>query len=118
MQKLLIPIQGDYVAPRFDLASEVIILRFSEGEIVGDAKTIIMERPSEDELCQLVVEANISDLICGAIEEQHYNFLVWKRVKVFDSIIGGWRAAVDLLLKSSLEARQIIEKGESGTLSL
>ena len=108
MQKLLIPIQGDYVAPRFDLASEIIISRFEDGRLEGEMKTIIMERASDEELCQMVVEANITDVVCGAIEETHYNFLAWKRVNIFDSIVGGWKEAIELRLAEKLTSRQII----------
>lgn len=118
MQKLLIPIQGDYVAPRFDLASEIIISRFEMGKLVGEIKTIIMERPSDEELCQIIVEANITEVICGAIEELHYNFLDWKRVRIYDSVIGDWRSAMDLVLSGGLKSRQIIVDKKNSDLKL
>jgi predicted Fe-Mo cluster-binding NifX family protein len=102
MQKLMVLIQGDFVAPRFDLATEVLIVRFEKGNVVGEPKMIIMERSSDEELCQMAVEENITNIICGGIEEVHFNFLVWKKVAVLDAVIGSWRAAV--------------EKGVAGTL--
>ncbi len=31
MQKMMVLIQGDFVAPRFDLATEILIVRFENG---------------------------------------------------------------------------------------
>lgn len=108
MRKLLIPIQGDYVAPRFDLATEILILRFEKGRMDGDLRTIIMERPSDEALCQMVVEENITDLVCGGIDEVHYNFLVWKKVNTMDAVIGGWRQAVDKVVNGELKQGEIL----------
>lgn len=109
MDKLLIPVQGDFVAQRFDLATEIIIAEFDKsGQMVGEPKTIIMERASDDELCQMIVDLNITDVICGGIEEQHYNFLTWKKVTVYDSIIANWRIAMDKAVSGVLESGAIL----------
>lgn len=108
IRKLLIPIQGDYVAPRFDLATEILIVRFEEKKAIGAPRTIILERPSEEGLCQMVVEENITDLVCGGIDEVHYNFLVWKKVVVFDAVIGGWKDALDRVLAGELKQGEIL----------
>lgn len=118
MRKLLIPIQGDYVAPRFDLATEILIARFENGEVVGEPKTIIMERASDEVLCQMVVEEHITDLVCGGIEELHYNFLVWKKVKVLDGIIGAWKLALEKALLGRLQQGEILREKEDEPLSL
>jgi len=118
MRKLLIPIQGDYVAQRFDLATEIIIARFEGGKIVDKPKTIIMERPSDEELCQMIVEANITDVVCGGIEELHYNFLVWKKINVIDSVIGGWQTAMKMALAGKLQQRAILPLPGKEVLSL
>jgi len=107
MRKLLIPVQGDYVAPRFDLATEVLIVRFENHEMAGETKTIIMERASEENLCQMAVEENITDLICGGIEELHYNFLIWKKVTVLDGVIGDWHTAIDKMIAGKLNQGDI-----------
>lgn len=115
MEKLLIPVQGDFVAQRFDLATEIIIAEFDKsGQMAGEPKTIIMERASDDELCQMIIDLNITDLICGGIEEQHYNFLIWKQVTVYDSIIANWRIAMNKAVSGVLEAGAIlaIENGD------
>jgi predicted Fe-Mo cluster-binding NifX family protein len=108
VRKLLVPIQGDYVAPRFDLATEILILRFEKGTKDGDPRTIILERPSDEALCQMVVEEHVTDLICGGIDEVHYNFLVWKKVNVMDAVIGSWRQAVEKVLNGELKQGEIL----------
>lgn len=112
MRKLMLPVQGDFVAQRFDLATEIIIVHFEDGETVGEIKTIIMEKPSDEELCQMVVESNITDVVCGGIEELHYNFLVWKKVKIVDAIIADWRSALEKAVKDELNPRSILPLDE------
>jgi predicted Fe-Mo cluster-binding NifX family protein len=118
MQKLMVLIQGDFVAPRFDLATEVLIVLFEKGNVIGEPKMIIMERSSDEDICQMVVEENITNLICGGIEEVHFNFLVWKKVAVLDTIVGNWRAAVEKVIAGSLQQGEILisKKDESLTL--
>ncbi|WP_136810306.1 hypothetical protein [Desulfosediminicola flagellatus] len=113
MRKLLIPIQGDYVAPRFDLATEILIVRFENHTLVGEPKTIIMERPSEEGLCQMAVEENITDMVCGGIEELHYNFLVWKKVHVLDGVIGEWQTVIDKTIAGTLSQGEILINRDS-----
>ncbi len=112
MSKLFIPIQGDYVAPRFDLAAEILIVRFSEGRQEEEPRTIIMERPSDEALCQMVVEEQITDLVCGGIDEVHYNFLLWKKVHVMDGVIGGWNQALEKAVRGELQPGEILSSGE------
>lgn len=112
MRKLFMPIQGDFVAPRFDLAAEVLIVRFANGKQEGDPRTIIMERPSDEALCQMVVEENITDLVCGGIDEVHYNFLIWKKVNVMDGVIGGWSAALEKAVRGELKQGEILAGGK------
>jgi len=118
VRKLLIPIQGDFVAPRFDLATEILMARFENGKITGEPKTIIMERSSDEGLCQMIVEEHITDVVCGGIEELHYNFLVWKKVNVLDGIIGGWQAALEKVLAGRLQQGEIIPEKADEPLSL
>jgi len=117
MEKLLIPVQGDFVAQRFDLATEIIIAEFDKsGHMEGEPKTIIMERASDDELCQMIVDLSITDVICGGIEEQHYNFLIWKKVTVYDSVIGNWQIAMDKAVSGTLQPGEILAIENGGRL--
>lgn len=117
MEKLLVTVQGDFVAQRFDLATEIIIAEFDKsGQMAGEPKTIIMERPSDDELCQMIVDLNITDVICGGIGEQHYNFLIWKKVTVYDSIIANWQIAMDKAVSGTLQPGAILAIENGGRL--
>ena len=108
MGKLLIPVQGDYVAPRFDLATEVVIARHSDGELGGKIKTILMEKPSDEELCQMIIEEHITEVVCGGIEELHYNFLTWKKVVVVDGVVADWQTALNKSIKNELKPAEIL----------
>ena len=108
MGKLLIPIQGDYVAPRFDLAAEVVIARHTNGELTEEVKTIIMEKPSDEELCQMIVEEHVTEVVCGGIEELHYNFLSWKKVKIVDRVIADWETALQKSLKGEIKPADVL----------
>ena len=118
MRKLLMPIQGDFIAPRFDLATEILIFRIDNDNEIGEPRTIIMERPSEDGLCQMVVEENITDVVCGGIEEVHYNFLVWKKTKVLDGVIGDWRTVLEKMQSGELCQGDIFFNQDEGHLTL
>ena len=117
MQKLLIPIQGDFVAPRFDLATEVLIARYEDGALLGEPKTIIMERPSDEGLCQMIVEEHITAMVCNGIEELHYNFLIWKKVHVMDGVIGDWQTAVEKTLDGTLQQGAVLYPDKQNTSS-
>lgn len=118
MQKLMVVIQGDFVAPRFDLATEVLIVRFENGKVVGEPKMIIRERSSDEALCQMAVEEHITNIICGGIEEVHFNFLVWKKVSVLDAVIGNWRTAVEKGVAGTLLQGEILTSENDESLTL
>jgi hypothetical protein len=118
MQKLLIPIQGDFIAPRFDLATEILIVHFKNGETAGEPKIIILERPSDEALSQMAVEENITDVVCGGIEDVHYRFLVWKKVAVLDAVIGSWQTALDKVLDGTLRQGEILIRNHDERLAL
>ncbi len=118
MQKMMVLIQGDFVAPRFDLAAELLIVQFEKGQVIGEPKMIIMERSSAEELCQMVVEENITIVICGGIGEVHYNFLVWKKVVVLDAVVGSWRAAVAKGVAATLQQGEILISKNDEPLTL
>lgn len=118
MQKLLIPIQGDFIAPRFDLATEILIVRFKNGATTSEPKIIILERPSDEALCQMTVEENITDVVCGGIEDVHYRFLVWKKVAVLDAVIGSWQKAVEKIVTGTLRQGDILIKSNDQRLAL
>lgn len=107
MRKILIPVQGDCVAPRFGLATEIIIAFVKNNELIEAPREIIMEKPSEEDLCNLIISENITEMVCGAIDETHYNFLVWKKVEVFDGVICDWKHAIERTIAGTIKSQGI-----------
>jgi predicted Fe-Mo cluster-binding NifX family protein len=113
--KILITLQGDHVAPRFDLCTEVLIATSDEqGKIRGEPRTMLLPGPSSDELCNLIIREEISLVICGGIEETHFQYLVWKKITVIDRIIGSREKVLDLALANRLQTGSIFTEREAG----
>jgi predicted Fe-Mo cluster-binding NifX family protein len=107
MHKITIPLYHEEVAPRFDMATEVLILILSKNDIIEE-KTIILPRSSADDLCHLMLSERTNTLICGAIEEEYYQFLKWKKIEIYDSIAGDWSRAFHCWSKNTLKPGEIL----------
>ena len=93
--KLLITIWRDQVAPRFDLTSEVLVATVdSTGELLH-SKTVILPAVSAEGLCHLILTEGITTVICGGIEEEYFQYLTWKKVRVIDSVIATYDLALE-----------------------
>ncbi len=106
--KILITIQENNVAPRFDLTSEVLIADCRDRQIIGIPRTILMTRPSSEELCGLIIKENISRVVCGGIEESHLQYLVWKKIEVLDAIIGPYLESLEKAKEGTLKTGTIL----------
>ncbi len=107
-QKLLITLLDSDVAPRYDLTNEVLIASIGEDGSVEESKTIVLARESAEDLCQLVLSEEINAVVCGGIEEEFFEYLTWKKVRVLDSVMGPWEQARDLFGCGQLEAGAIL----------
>jgi len=107
-KKVLIPLYGDQIAPRFDLATEVSIITLSKDEKVDEKRTVVLPRASAEELCHLILLEKIETVVCGGIEEEYYQFLKWKKVNLFDSVIGSYKDILDSIEKGSIKPGIII----------
>ena len=89
MPRLLIPLLGLEVAPRFDLATEVWIGELDEAtpDRIISSTIIVLPQASAEDLCQLILKEEVDVVLCGGIEEEFYDYLQWKRIKVIDSVI-------------------------------
>lgn len=108
--KILITLQGDQVAPRFDLCSEVMICKTGETNGNEEPRTVLLPNPSSDELCSLIIKEEIALVICGGIEETHFQYLEWKKVKVIDRVIGDHLALRRLAQEDQLHPGTIVKK--------
>lgn len=109
-QDVLVPILGDRVAPRFDLATEVLIARPRKGHLSGEPRVVLLPGPSADALCSLVLEEGVGCVVCGGIEDAHHQYLTWKKVRVVDRVIGSWQGALRLLLSDALPPGTIVRE--------
>lgn len=112
--KILITIQGNFVAPRFDMVSEVLIASFDGRELIGKPRTILISRPSADELCSFITKEEITIVVCGGIEERHYKYLTWRKMQVFDSIIGPHAEALQMVIENRLMPGTILPGAMGG----
>jgi len=102
------PVRKNDLAPRFDLATEVLIAQAEEGKIRGEPRIILLPRTSGEELCGLIMKEDIATVICGGIEETHYQYLVWKKIQVVEGIIGPCEEALRLFLSGGLKPGTIL----------
>ncbi|WP_319777887.1 dinitrogenase iron-molybdenum cofactor biosynthesis protein [Maridesulfovibrio sp.] len=85
--KILIPLHNNEVAPRFDLATDVLLAKFTNDGKIND-RIIVLPQASADDLCALATSDNTHAVICGGIDDEHYQYLKWKGIEVFDDVIG------------------------------
>ncbi len=111
--KALIPLHGNDVAPRFDLATEVLIATGNKGETEWDEHIVVLPQSSAEQLCHLVVTEGVEAVICNGIEDEHFQYLTWKRVTVYDSVIGPWKQALAMLFTDNLQSGKIIRGGRN-----
>jgi len=93
-QNVLIPLYGKEVAPRFDLAPEALIVSLDEKGNQRE-RIVMLPQASAEKLCHLILTENVDTVICGGIEDEYYQYLIWKKVNVLDSVIGPY----DIVLK-------------------
>ena len=112
--KILITLRDNDVAPRFDLTTEVLIVETDGGKATSKPRNILLPGPSADELCSLIIKEGVSLVICGGIEEAHFQYLVWKKITVIDKVISPASEALHLAKAGMLTPGAILRnsKGE------
>lgn len=103
--KILIPIQDVDVAPRFDLATEVLIVQLDEQGTPIRERTMVMPHPSAEDLCTLILSEGVDTVICNGIEDEYYQYLGWKKITVFDSVMERYRDALQVLILNQFETK-------------
>jgi predicted Fe-Mo cluster-binding NifX family protein len=102
--KVLITIWRNDVAPRFDQTTEVLIVSLNQKGGFDHRKTVVLPTVSAEDLCHMIITEGIKWVICGGIEDEYYQYLTWKKVKVIDSVIGPYEEALELILAERLES--------------
>jgi predicted Fe-Mo cluster-binding NifX family protein len=100
--KVLLTIADEDVSPRFDHTTEVLIVILDRSGAVRSERTVVLPQASAEDLCQLIVTEGVDTVVCGGIEEEFHQYLGWKRVRVLDSVMGSWPAALDRLRDGTL----------------
>jgi len=107
-KKILIPLHSNDVAPRFDLATEVLITARDKNIAGGGEKIVVLSQASAEKLCHLILTEEIDVVICSGIEEEYYQYLTWKKVQVIDSVIGSWESVLNRFYEGTLRAGDIL----------
>ncbi len=106
--KVLLTLQDNFIAPRFDLATEIIIADIAQNHLAGPSRTIILPRKNAEELCDLIVKEGIGCVVCGGIEDNFHNFFVWKKIRVIDNVIGSAMDALEKVMNGTLESGSVL----------
>ena len=106
--KTLITILENDVAPRFDLTMEVLLATMDEQGQILEEKTMVLPRASSEDLCYMILYENVTVVVCGGIEDEFYQYLAWKKIRVLDSVIGPWARVLTELGKNRLQAGAIL----------
>ena len=88
LRRVLLTLYGNDIAPRFDLATEVMIVTFGPQGGREEEKTVVLPRPSAEALCHMIVTEGIHVVVCGGIEEEYLKYLAWKKISVLHSVLG------------------------------
>ncbi|MBI5572490.1 MAG: dinitrogenase iron-molybdenum cofactor biosynthesis protein [Desulfomonile tiedjei] len=104
----MIPLSGDDVAPRFDLAPEALVAVIRGDGAVVEEKTIILPHASAEALCNLILTEKVDMVVCCGLEEEYYQYLCWKKVKVIDSVVGPYTRVLDRLSQGNLASGDIL----------
>ncbi|MCF8045243.1 MAG: hypothetical protein K9J83_05215 [Desulfarculaceae bacterium] len=107
VRNVLIPLYKDETAPRFDLCAEVLIAGYDNGRRISE-NIIVLQQPSAEDLCHMILKEKIDLVICGGIEEEYYQYLNWKDVKVIDDVIGEKDSVLDRYEKGGLKRGDIL----------
>jgi len=107
-KKILVTLYRNEVSPRFDLASEVLLVTVDAAGKEAKRQELVLAHSSADDLCDLILDREVSEVITGGMEEEHYHYLRWKRLTVLDGIAGLAEDALARHLRGELEPGDIL----------
>lgn len=115
--KVLIPLLGDDVAPRFDLAPEALIVVLRADGSLAEERTLILSEASPEALCHLILTEKVDTVVCCGIEDEYYQYLTWKKVTVVDSVIGPSAKVLEKVADGTLHEGDILLERHSTSAS-
>lgn len=104
--KVLVTLDLDDVAPRFDYAAEAWL-----GHIGTSGATLVLSSASADAICKLALTEKVDAIVCGAIEDKYYDYLQWKGIDVLDSVVGSLDEVLQALQDGTLRQGSILTPG-------
>lgn len=112
---ILVTLYRNEVAPRFDLASEVLLVTVDATGHEVRRQELVLAHASADDLCDLILDREVAVVITGGMEEEHYHYLRWKRLTVLDGVAALAEDALSRYLRGELEPGDILfPRGPSG----
>jgi predicted Fe-Mo cluster-binding NifX family protein len=108
MKKILLALYGNDIAPRFDLAPEVLVVSLDDTGESREKKNVVLPRPSAEMLCHVAAAENIDTVICGGIEDEFLQYLGWKKVDVIHSVIGSAESVLKRYQEGVLRSGDIL----------
>ena len=106
--RICIPVHKQEVAPRFDLAAEVLNAEYSDSGKLLKEQILILPGPSSERLCHMILTEHIETTICGGIDQEVYDYLVWKNVAVIDDVVGPANLVLRRFLEGTLKVGDIV----------
>jgi len=107
-KRVLIPIYREEIHPRFDRAGEILLVTVSEDGQIVERKNLVLAHPSADEICNHILRERITHVICGAIEEEYYHYLRWKRIDVLDFVAGPVDETLGRFIRGELKSEDVL----------
>ena len=112
--RVLITVQDHQVSFRFDMTLEVIIAEKDDVGRILDEKYFLLSGSSAEELCNVIQNENVHEVICGGIEDEYYQYLSWKKVTVFCNIIGSVESCLEAWRRGVLVEDTIFNSNNAG----
>lgn len=110
--KAVITLGDQFVAPRFDLAPELLVATIQEQRTIK-TRTVIPACASAEENCRLILAEGAKILVTGGIELRYFEYLQWKKVQILDSVMGPWEKALQLLERGELSPEAVVYELEA-----
>ena len=101
MEKILIPLHDNDVAPRFDLASDVLVVAVTrETSAMGTIheRVVVLDDTSGEGMYRLIISEDVRTIICAGMEKEIFDFLKRKGIDVIDDVCG----PADIVLEAYL----------------
>jgi hypothetical protein len=89
---------------------ELLIVSAGRGGKREKRRDIVLARPSVDDLCGVAASENVSTVICGGIEKEYLQYLLWKNIEVIHSVIGPAETALSRFRRGVLKSGDILLK--------